>query len=154
MSDRDDTTLMLQVHSSRLVSTSQLCILPECLLSDSSCPDHRHTASKLHFLFQSISQRAQIINIYCTSSPASILLPQHLLQPPSLRFICCWCILRLSPSFSFLLSLSLFFTHTLCFLWELQFCVSTPLFGTLLPLLLLSSLPSSSIKSPALTIRI
>lgn len=31
MSDRDDTALMLPVHPARLVSTSQLCILPECL---------------------------------------------------------------------------------------------------------------------------
>lgn len=157
MSDRDNTTLMLLVHSARLVSTSQLCILPESLLSDSSCPDHRNTPSKLHFLFQSISQRGQIINIYCTSTPASVPLPQHLLQPrASVSSVADVFSISIPSSRSY--SVFLYFSPTLSaspgsFNSALA-QTATPLFGTFLPLLLSSSLPSSPLKSPAPTIKI
>lgn len=91
--------------------------------SRSSGPDHRH------FLVQSISQRAQIVNIHDAFSPASAPLPHHLLHPQA-------ALSSVADEFSLAshhLCLSAFFSHTLCFSWELQFCIiwtTTPLFGT------------------------
>lgn len=61
----------------------------------------RHTASTRHFLSQSISQGAQIINIYCTSVPHKH--PSSLAPPasPNLCFICSSRILHLNTIFSF-----------------------------------------------------
>lgn len=96
----------------------------------------RHTASTLHILCQSISQRAQIINIYCTSSPRGH--PSSLAPPasPNLCFIYCWCILLLNPIFSF----SNFLLHTRppCISREIQ--CKPPHLGTFLPLFLSTTL--------------
>lgn len=141
MSGRDDTTLMSSVLSSRLVSTSQLCILTlrEQQLLLSRPQTHSQRAALPLSIHQLKSTDHQYLRFLLPRKHPSSLEPSASPSPPFHQ------LLMSQQPHPF--SLFLFISQSPCTSWELQLCIrqtTTPMFATfILPLRLSLTLPPS-----------